>query len=51
MYALRSSARNAKKVVNNLSRRNMGGHAAPVEYEGIDKVVRGVFPEDWQRKF
>lgn len=25
----------------------MGGHAQP-QWEGIDKVVRGVFPEDYQ---
>mmetsp|Transcript_22144 Transcript_22144/g.39607 ORF Transcript_22144/g.39607 Transcript_22144/m.39607 type:complete len:122 (-) Transcript_22144:476-841(-) len=30
-----------------VARRNMGGHA-PVEYEGVDKVVRDVLPEDWQ---
>lgn len=30
-------------------RRTMAGHggAAP-KWEGIDKVVRDVFPEDWQ---
>lgn len=50
MYALRSSVRNTKKAVHALSRRNMGGHGAPVEYEGVDKIVRGVFPEDWQRE-
>lgn len=30
-------------------KRNMGG--PPPEWEGIDKVVRGVFPGDHQRKF
>eukprot|EP00621_Florenciella_sp_RCC1693_P002042 CAMPEP_0182531784 /NCGR_PEP_ID=MMETSP1323-20130603/10068_1 /TAXON_ID=236787 /ORGANISM="Florenciella parvula, Strain RCC1693" /LENGTH=326 /DNA_ID=CAMNT_0024741415 /DNA_START=30 /DNA_END=1011 /DNA_ORIENTATION=- len=30
-----------------VTRRNMGGHA-PVEYEGVDKIVRDKLPEDWQ---
>ncbi len=30
-------------------KRNMGG--PPPEWEGIDKVVRDVFPADYQRKF
>jgi hypothetical protein len=30
-------------------RRTMaGGHAPAPKWEGIDKVVRDVFPEDWQ---
>ena len=31
-------------------KRSMGG-GPPPEWEGIDKVVRGVFPQDYQRKF
>lgn len=31
-----------------VQRRNMGGHAPAPEWEGIDKVVRGVFPADYQ---
>ena len=49
MYAVRATARIANRAVTKISRRNMGG-GAQVEYEGIDKVVRSVFPEDWQRK-
>ena len=49
MYAVRATARTANRAVTKISRRNMGG-GAQVEYEGIDKVVRSVFPEDWQRK-
>ena len=30
-------------------KRNMGGHAPAPEWEGIDKVVRGYFPQDHQR--
>ena len=31
-------------------KRSMGG-GPPPEWEGIDKVVRGVFPQDYQREF
>ena len=44
---LQSVARRA--VMNNVPKRNMGGGGGPPpEYEGIDKVVRGVFPKDNQ---
>jgi hypothetical protein len=32
-----------------VQRRNMAGHSAAPEWEGIDKIVRGVFPGDHQR--
>jgi hypothetical protein len=35
-------------------KRNMalgGHHGPPPEWTGIDKVVRGYFPEDYQRTF
>lgn len=32
-----------------VQRRNMAGHGAAPEWEGIDKIVRGVFPADYQR--
>jgi len=28
-----------------------GSHGPPPEWEGIDKVVRGYFPEDYQRAY
>lgn len=35
-----------------MTKRRMGGSAAPApEWEGIDKVVRGYFPQDDQREF
>lgn len=38
--------------VSQAQRRAMGGgHAPAPEWEGIDKVVRGVFPADYQREF
>ena len=44
---LQNIARRA--VMNNVPKRNMGGGGGPPpEYEGIDKVVRGVFPKDNQ---
>lgn len=34
-----------------MTKRRMGGSAAPApEWEGIDKVVRGYFPQDDQRE-
>jgi len=33
------------------TKRRMGGAAAAPEWTGIDKVVRGYFPQDDQRKF
>ena len=54
--ALRVAARRAMPLVTRTSqqhqRRNFslgGHHGPPPEWEGIDKVVRGYFPEDWQR--
>ena len=35
---------------NIVQKRSMGGGPAP-EWEGIDKVVRGYFPQDHQREF
>ena len=33
-----------------VQRRTMaGGHGAAPEWQGIDKIVRGVFPADYQR--
>jgi hypothetical protein len=32
------------------TRRTMASHAAAPEWTGIDKVVRGYFPQDDQRK-
>jgi hypothetical protein len=53
MFALRStlSGRTTRAVASKISQRQMGGggnHAAK-EWTGIDKVVRGYFPEDYQR--
>merc|ERR1719330_2236453 len=49
MNALRSTVQRASaRSPNTLSqKRQMGAHAQP-QWEGIDKVVRGVFPEDYQ---
>merc|ERR1719330_1533853 len=49
MNALRSTVqRAAARSPNTLTqKRQMGAHAQP-QWEGIDKVVRGVFPEDYQ---
>ena len=33
------------------TKRRMGSGAAAPEWEGIDKVVRGYFPQDDQREF
>lgn len=47
--AARAASRRFGMVAKqSLQRRNMGGGPAP-EWEGIDKVVRGVFPGDHQR--
>ena len=50
MNALRTTfqrvCRNPRTLVQ---KRQMGAHAQP-EWTGIDKVVRGYFPEDYQRK-
>eukprot|EP00559_Dactyliosolen_fragilissimus_P003963 CAMPEP_0184855124 /NCGR_PEP_ID=MMETSP0580-20130426/443_1 /TAXON_ID=1118495 /ORGANISM="Dactyliosolen fragilissimus" /LENGTH=118 /DNA_ID=CAMNT_0027349553 /DNA_START=50 /DNA_END=406 /DNA_ORIENTATION=+ len=47
LHAIRSSAARGIHVATKTTSRNMGSHAAP-EWTGIDKVVRGVFPEDYQ---
>lgn len=41
----------AKQHLQNQTKRRMGGggHAPAPEWTGIDKVVRGVFPKDYQR--
>ena len=45
-------ARTAGRTAARAQRRQMGGSHAPApEWTGIDKVVRGYFPEDYQRKF
>ena len=50
MNSLRSTVQRASRIANaSAQKRQMGTHAAP-EWTGIDKVVRGVFPEDYQRK-
>lgn len=38
-------------IAKNTQRRAMGGGAPAKEWEGVDKVVRDVFPEDHQRAF
>jgi hypothetical protein len=56
--ALRNAARrNVMPVFSgqqrHVQRRNLalgGHHGPPPEWEGVDKVVRGYFPEDYQRK-
>lgn len=47
--AVRPAARRVASAT--VQRRQMGGHAPAPEWTGIDKVVRGYFPEDYQRKF
>jgi hypothetical protein len=45
----RATVNVAQRVVVQQQRRFAGGHAkAKVEWTGIDKVVRGYFPEDYQ---
>ena len=45
-------ARTAGRTAARAQRRQMGGSHAPApEWTGIDKVVRGYFPEDYQREF
>jgi hypothetical protein len=38
-------------IVNTTQKRTMAGHGAKPEWTGIDKKVRDIFPEDWQRKY
>jgi len=46
------AVRPAARAAVTAQRRQMGGSHAPApEWTGIDKVVRGYFPEDYQRKF
>uniref|UniRef100_A0A7R9W4Z7 Uncharacterized protein n=1 Tax=Pseudictyota dubia TaxID=2749911 RepID=A0A7R9W4Z7_9STRA len=40
--------RAARTAAVQSQRRNMGGHAPAPEWTGIDKVVRDVFPQDYQ---
>ena len=47
--ARRRIAVTATRQATQGQKRSMGG--PPPEWEGIDKVVRGVFPGDHQRKF
>ena len=44
------ATRRAAATTANTQKRRMGGAAAP-EWTGIDKVVRGYFPQDDQREF
>jgi hypothetical protein len=47
--ATRSTANVAGRLLVQQQKRFAGGHAkAKVEWTGIDKVVRGYFPEDHQ---
>ena len=47
-----TAARGLKASGNNLiTKRSMGGGAVKKDWEGIDKVVRGVFPKDSQGEF
>ena len=47
-----ASASSSSKSSAAMTKRRMGGSAAPApEWEGIDKVVRGYFPQDDQREF
>lgn len=52
VHVIQSTARRgATAVARNQQCRQMGGgHAPAPEWTGIDKVVRGYFPEDHQRK-
>ena len=51
MNALRTTFQRVSRNPGTLvQKRQMGGHAQP-QWEGIDKVVRGVFPEDYQCKY
>ena len=52
MNALRTTFQRAVAHKPNTltQKRQMGAHAQP-QWEGIDKVVRGVFPEDFQCKY
>lgn len=48
--AASASRRAATRVVHQQQKRSMGGGGGPKpEWEGIDKVVRQYFPEDYQR--
>lgn len=49
IVATRVAARRAASQA--LQKRSMGGSAPAPEWTGIDKVVRGYFPEDYQREF
>uniref|UniRef100_A0A7S2R1X0 Uncharacterized protein n=1 Tax=Eucampia antarctica TaxID=49252 RepID=A0A7S2R1X0_9STRA len=49
MIAIQATARRSAVVaVRHQQRRQMGGHAPAPEWTGIDKVVRGYFPQDHQ---
>ena len=47
--ALLATRRRATATAQQQAKRRMGGAAAP-EWTGIDKVVRGYFPQDDQRE-
>lgn len=47
--ALRSASRHARRLPQQRRGFALGGsHGPPPEWEGVDKVVRGYFPEDYQ---
>merc|ERR1719223_1166926 len=46
--ALLASRRHATAAASQQAKRRMGGAAAAPEWTGIDKVVRGYFPQDDQ---
>lgn len=54
LAALRSVARSrVAPMLQQTQRRNFalgGHHGPPPEWEGVDKVVRGYFPHDYQCK-
>jgi hypothetical protein len=48
--AAMAARRRAAQFVMKPQQRKMGTHAPAPEWDGIDKVVRGYFPKDYQRK-
>jgi len=50
MNALRTTFQRVARTPKTFQKRQMGGHAQP-KWEGIDKIVRGYFPEDYQREY
>lgn len=47
--ATRAAANAARRVFSQQPKRSFAGHAkAHIEWTGVDKIVRGYFPEDYQ---